>query len=579
MEKLLVALGLSSVQTVAISVSASNIIEMICVDKNLRMITNYACKELKYNNAIREIISYDDFSQAVQDLFIELNINPKNCNVILNIPNVHFAFTSLPLVLPTDQISMAISSEIEEMYLFKRHEPVISWNTVTENEETEKRYIVFGAVQENTIQNIKDIFEEIGAKLIAIETANSSMIKGIVYSGILDDEIENDETSNILLISSNSYSIFCMQGDKLVDYYDEPLAVKSFTSDEVYVAISSAAGSALENYPAKNLLIVSETNEVSAELLCRKINFEGKMKFLDRNMYSDQPFMETSNDVLAKYVPSITLEAVGAAVYSYEQFPVKFNFIASGDSDTGEMLTISLMGHDYELPKKSILNLSAVVAVAIFCLLFIISILISLYEKKLVTETSAMSDEFVTESAKLKPTSESEDNVNEIYNVTKEVSDFNLKEMALLEGIGSEIPEDVYLTFVSCDSEGAVTIRGKSTSSESIYAYVKGLKTKFPDITIKELKLAMGEETSGGTIYSFVIMSPEAERKLMEALNPTPEGENGEQGDKPKEERKALFPIGGTSSEPEPAPAPIAPPENAPAPANAPDGLPAPVAP
>ena len=89
----------------------------------------------------------------------------------------------------------------------------------------------------------------------------------------------------------------------------------------------------------------------------------------------------------------------------------------------------------------------------------------------------------------------------------------------------------------------------------------------------------MGEETSGGTIYSFVIMSPEAERKLMEALNPTPEGENGEQGDKPKEERKALFPIGGTSSEPEPAPAPIAPPENAPAPANAPDGLPAPVAP
>ena len=57
MEKLLVALGLSSVQTVAISVSASNIIEMICVDKNLRMITNYECKELKYNKAIREIIS------------------------------------------------------------------------------------------------------------------------------------------------------------------------------------------------------------------------------------------------------------------------------------------------------------------------------------------------------------------------------------------------------------------------------------------------------------------------------------------------------------------------------------------
>lgn len=152
MEKLLESLGLSSVLTVGISVSASNIIEMICVDKTQRIITKYACKELKYNNAIREIINYDDFSQAVLELFQELGINPKKCNVVLNLPNVHFGFTSLPLVLPTEQIATAIASEVEEMYLFKRHEPVISWNTITENEETEKRYIVFSAIQENTIQ-------------------------------------------------------------------------------------------------------------------------------------------------------------------------------------------------------------------------------------------------------------------------------------------------------------------------------------------------------------------------------------------------------------------------------------------
>ena len=61
MENLLEQLGLSSVSTVGISISAANIIEMICIDKSRRMITKYACKELKYNNAIREIISYDDF--------------------------------------------------------------------------------------------------------------------------------------------------------------------------------------------------------------------------------------------------------------------------------------------------------------------------------------------------------------------------------------------------------------------------------------------------------------------------------------------------------------------------------------
>ena len=148
MEKLLESLGLSSISTVGISVSASNIIEMICIDKGQRMITKYACKELKYNNAIREIISYDDFALAIQELFREINVNPKNCNVVLNIPNVHFSFISLPLVLPDEQVSTAISSEVEEMYLFKRHEPVISWNTVTVNKDTDKRYIVFGAIPE-----------------------------------------------------------------------------------------------------------------------------------------------------------------------------------------------------------------------------------------------------------------------------------------------------------------------------------------------------------------------------------------------------------------------------------------------
>ena len=197
MEKLLEQLGLSSVSTVGISISAANIIEMICIDKSRRMITKYACKELKYNNAIREIISYDDFALALQELFKEIGVSTKNCNVVLNIPNVHFAFISLPLVLPDEQISGAISSEVEEMYLFKRHEPVISWNTVTVNKDTDKRYIVFGAVQENTIQNIKDIFDDLGCKLVAVETAHSSMIKGIVYSRVLEEEFENNDKTRI----------------------------------------------------------------------------------------------------------------------------------------------------------------------------------------------------------------------------------------------------------------------------------------------------------------------------------------------------------------------------------------------
>lgn len=562
MEKLLEQLGLSSVSTVGISISAANIIEMICIDKSQRMITKYACKELKYNNAIREIISYDDFAAAVQELFKEVNINPKNCNVVLNIPNVYFAFTSLPLVLPDEQISGAISSEVEEMYLFKRHEPVISWNTVTVNKETEKRYIVFGAVQENTIQNIKDIFDDLGCKLIAVENAHSSMIKGIVYSRVLEEEFENNETTNIMLISSNSYSIFCMQGRKLVDYFEEPLAIKSFSSDEVYMAISSAANSSLENYPAKNLLVVSETNEVSAEILCHKINFDGTMKYLDRNMYADKSFMEISTAILPKYLPLISLEAVGAAAYTYESYPVKFNFLLGAEGEYSTSIVLTFLGQDYEIERQAILNIGAIAAVVVLCLLLLVSFCFSIFDRRLLKEISLMSDEFVDTTAKVNATSVSGD-VGNVFQTTKDISDGNEKEITILFGLGSEIPNDVYLTNFYSTSKGDIIIEGNSSSSESIYAYVKGLKTKDPKIKITKLELNYSDDTATETVYSFVINSDNPSFQELDQQNQDNNNNNENQNKKSKAN------LLQQSNRPE---------ASAPA-ANAPNALPAPTAP
>lgn len=562
MGNFLEALGLSSVSTIGISVSASNVIEMICIDKSQRMITKYACKELKYNNAIREIISYEDFAESIQDLFKEINVNPKNSNVVLNIPNVHFAFSSLPLVLPDEQVSTAISSEVEEMYLFKRHEPVISWNTVNVNKETEKRYVVYGAIQENAIQNIRDIFEELGAKLIAVETSNSSMIKGIVYSKVLEEEFVGNDTTNILLINSNSYSIFCMQGKKLVDYFEEPLAIKSFSDDEVYIAISSAAGSTLENYPAKNLLVVSETNDVSAEILCHKINFEGNLKYLDRNMYADKSFMEMSPTVLPKYSPLISLEAVGAATYSYETYPIKFNFLLSDESEVSQMLTVHLFEQDYEIDRKAVLNISVIAGVLILTLLLLLCLGISMIEKKMISEINTMQDEFVEAQTKINATNIAGD-VNNIYNVTKQISEENERDIALIYALGSEIPSDIYLTRFFCNSLTEVRIEGNANSSESIYAYVKGLKTKYPNIKISRLNLT-SSETSSDTIYSFLIESEAAVKASAEreAANNAADGNQQQKNN------------GG--NQPEKAPAPQNPPAQ---PANAPGGLPVPAAP
>ncbi len=589
MGNLLEKLGLSSVLTVGISVSASNFIEMICVDKNQKVITKYACKELKYNIAIREIISYEDFSITVLELFKELKINPKNCNVVLNLPNVHFGLTNMPQVLPEDQISTAIASEVEELYLFKRHEPVVSWNMVGEDDEAKKKYFVFGAIQENTINNIKSVFAEMGANLVAIETSNSSLLKGLLYSGLFDEEFQDGEATNILLISSNSYSIFCMQGTTIVDYFDEPIAIKSFTNDEVYIAISSAVSTSLENYPSKNLLVISETNEVSAEILCHKINVSGNLKFLDRNIYTDKSFIDTSEDVISKYLPLISLEAVGAAVYFFDNFPVKFNFLQEGEITTSEKSVINIFGTEYELNRKAILNISLIVGIVVLIIFLFIGFLVSLYNKKIVKDTEIMSEEFIQITSQLKATETGGSDVNSIYSVQSKISEENTKGVSLFYGLGSEIPSNLYLTNFYSNSDGEVKISGNSTSSDSIYAYVKGLKTKYPEIKISKLQMEMGDESGSSFLYSFLIESEVSAQKEAQAEAAEKSQADNQQN---SQQPKALFPFFGSSAPQTPPAAPSAPqtPPAAPAAggadstaapqaANAPGGLPAPVAP
>ena len=156
-------------------------------------------------------------------------------------------------MIPDDQLTTSIASEVDNIYLFKRNEPVISCNIISTNAETDKKYIAYAAIQENTIQNIKNIFEDLSVDLVAIENVNSSIIKGLLYSNVIEKEISSYGNTNVLLLNTNSMSILSFQDRKIVDYYEEPLATKSYSEEEVYNVIANSAMVALENYPCKNL--------------------------------------------------------------------------------------------------------------------------------------------------------------------------------------------------------------------------------------------------------------------------------------------------------------------------------------
>ena len=217
--------------TVGISVSPNVGLELIQIDPSTNKIMKYARRDLPYNPSIREIEDYSEFKQNLIDLFNEVKIQPQNAKAVLNMPSVCFGHDFLPTVLDDEGVTTALISKIEENYLFKKNTPVVSWVDVKENNRTEKRCVLYAAMQEEVLNVIQQVFTDLGVTLIAVENTYSSIIKTLQYTEITRDFAESNGSWNILLVSQNNYAVFSMLGYSVIEYFEEPLAIKSFNND------------------------------------------------------------------------------------------------------------------------------------------------------------------------------------------------------------------------------------------------------------------------------------------------------------------------------------------------------------
>lgn len=200
-------------------------------------------------------------------MFEELKISPK-CNVTINLPTVLFGSIEMSLMLGDEAITGAVTSEVEQSYVFKRHDPIVQWRD--SNIGTgENRKLFYSAVQQLVVENISNALTEIGATLVGVEMSMLSSLRALDYTGLASEQMKDNVAWNLLTVSSNGYTLISMVGKQIIDYYEEPIAVKSYDGDEIYNVISSSAQITLMSYPASYLLVVSDTDSVSAEMLAK----------------------------------------------------------------------------------------------------------------------------------------------------------------------------------------------------------------------------------------------------------------------------------------------------------------------
>lgn len=496
LNNILAQLGMGQRDSVYLSVTPGVGLELIQLDLSSRSVKNYAFRPLDYDEANRKIADMEDFRRAVTELFAELAIPPKS-SIILNLPMVLFGNTTLNLLLADDAITEALTSEVEQSYIFKRYDPVISWVDAPTGQSGDSRKLFYSAIQKNVIEDIKNTLSELGYTLAGVEISLTSVLKALAFSGLAEEQMKDGISWNLMLVSPNGYSICSMVGKNIIDYYEEPLAIKSFEGDEIYNAISASAQITLMSYPANYLYVVSETDLVSAELLAKRIPADCRVNFLENNSFKKQDAIPVSLEVLEETAHKISLEAIGIAVGNAVNMPIKFNFMAStGESDVDnpdEPVHVVLGSTEFDISPSVATKVSVLIAIVIMIPALAAFFGIPMIQNQKQAQLDDVNSKLEQTNAEIKKLQDAQNKSNDfdVNSEIKRVLGNNRAKLMAYTALGESVPKNLWVTYFVAKDDGKIDIKGEAKNVEDIYLFFRNMKDSLINTQLKLHKLQM----------------------------------------------------------------------------------------
>lgn len=481
-------LGFKKKTHIGISLSANNFIELVCIDDKTKSVVKYSSGNIKYNNAIREIIDYDEFTEVLEGLFDEAGLDPAQCAVTLNLPNVHFGITAMDNESEEPFVIENLQSEIEDLYIFKRNEPEIRYQKFDSKKGRSQKNVVFGAMQTKVIVKLIEIFEGLNCELVRIDTSYSSLLKAIQYCDRFNKYIGRDEKTSVLLITPNSCCNFYLEGNIILDLFEEPLAVKSFSTEEVYSTISKIATNTISKNNPQTLLIISETDEVNSELLASRLEFSGEIDCINKSVNANDQFIDIAEtgDIDANMISYMTIEAVGAAVSNFDDYPLDLNFLPD------EKISKNIVGvGGYEVGLERLAVVVLLIALLIGAAIgFAIKSTLGNATMNISEEAEGSREQVQVFKERIDKTAKRQS--KNVFPVLKQIVENNTAVMNTYIALSTEIPETVYIKKFVANGDGGIGIIGEAKTSEEVTAFLKGLKEHKSDLSL--IKLSVNTE-------------------------------------------------------------------------------------
>ena len=501
-------LGFKQRKHVGISISANNFIELVCIDKMSKAVVKYSSDNIKYNSSIREVVDYEELAEALERLFEDAGINPKDCSVTLSLPNVHFGITPIEGDSEEGFIIENISTDLEDLYIFKRNEPTISYSKLENGAVKGQKNIVYSALQSKVKIKMLEIFDNLGAELVRIDTSYSSLFKAFQFCDRFNKYLLPDEKTLIVLTTSNSCSAFLLNGSVVADVAEEPIAIKSFTQEEVYGIVSKLATNSILKTSPKTLLVVSETDEIDASVVSQRLDFSGEVDYINKSTNNNDQFIEVygiGTDIDSDMISYLTIEAVGAAVSDFDDYPLNINFIPK---ERMQKNIVQVGSYEIQFEKYLVSIVIAAVLIAFVAGLFINFLCGLLINNAQDKNTNIKKD--ISVFNKTIDENKSASKVDILPVMTKIVNQ-NKSVIETYNALSTDIPDNVYIKQFVTQSNGGIGILGEAKNSESVQIFVDQLKEKNNSLSLTKLSVNSQGDSLNSKIpdgYTFEIKTP-----------------------------------------------------------------------
>lgn len=488
-------------QVVGFSLTPGIGLEAVILDRTKTKVLNYGRKKVDYNFSQRNIQDYSQFKNALTELVSEMHIKPKTYAYMV-LPNVFFDFINISSSTADDGIDMALTATAEEYYIFKKDEPVIGWCELVESSNEAQKRIAYSAFQRTDIEEIKNIFASLNLQLGGIETAYSATLKGINLTGLISDAIIMNSSWTALIINTNSFTLFQMEGKNLIDCNDVPLAIKSFSPEEAYQAIVSSVSQLLDNFPSNQLFIISQTDDISAEALKKIMQYDRDIIAIESNRYARKSLLEVVSAVgNFNEANSITLAALGAAD-SKSDFGISMNILDKDPSSNMGSYSVNLFGKQKEYTQAAITNACIMATLLIGLVGGGIIGACKYYENMEQTKLDSLTSEINQLNIEIEELQKYEKPKNEnaeidMTDLIDTIANKNIETINFFDSISSDIPKNIWLTKYYNKLGTNLVIKGVAENIVDIYEYYKNLRIVSPqsDIRLQELRVVTGSQS------------------------------------------------------------------------------------